>query len=167
MANAEAEQMQERLALVEKSIRRYRAALLGVGLIAAAGLAGPLRVRAGKTPEVIAAKEFALVDDRGQRRATLGEATRGPGLFLYDDAGRPRAALIAPKDGPGLLLYDEAGQRRAGLFATKDGPGLVLDDEAGQPRAGLDTSKDGSGRPFLTRPGSDAFCWTPSAASPG
>jgi hypothetical protein len=78
-----------RLQAVERSMWRYRAALLIVGVIAAAGLVGrPWLVGAGKVPTVIRAQEFAVVDATGKLRAALVVKKDGPHLALYDEKGR-------------------------------------------------------------------------------
>ena len=71
----EAKEFSERLALVERSVRRYRAALAAVTMIAVAALAGrPSLVGAEKAPAVVQAKSFELVDDNGRVGASLSNA---------------------------------------------------------------------------------------------
>lgn len=113
--DGEAREISERLALVERSMRRYRAALVVVGFIAAAGLARPSLVGVAKTPEVIRARSFAVVDEDGIMRGVLGAGTDYAGLTLYNKAGKTRAGLVTLDDGASLDLYDEAGNVRAAL----------------------------------------------------
>ena len=110
--DAEAKEISDRLALVERSMRRYRAALAAVTVIAAAGLAGPSLVGAAKVPGVIRAKSFAVVDDNGMVRASLATSGDNTGLALYDQAGKLRANLGAISDGADLALYGAAGNSR-------------------------------------------------------
>ena len=135
----EAAEISERLALVEKSMRRYRAALVAVSLIAAAGLAGPSLVGAAKAPGVIRARGFILVDDDGAMRALLAPATGGDGavLALYDKAGKSRVELGVIGDHAILHLNDKAGRMRAGLTVIGDDAVLALFDEGGKLRAAL------------------------------
>ncbi len=91
--DGEAREIGERLALVERSMRRYRAALAAVGLIAAAGLVGPSLLGAAKAPGTIQAKSFQVVDDSGRVTAVLDTHGDGARLILYDKAGKPRAML--------------------------------------------------------------------------
>jgi len=105
----------ERLALVERSMRRNRAALAVVTVIAVAGLTGPSLVGAAKAPGVIQAKSFAVVDDNGMVRASLGTSGDGTGLALLDKAGNIRAGLAARGANTALILNDKAGNRRATL----------------------------------------------------
>lgn len=139
--DGEAREFSERLALVERSMRRYRAALAAVTLIAAAGLAGPSIVGAAKAPGVIQAKSFAVVDDNGAVRAALAAKGDGAGLAIYDKAGKTRASLGTTGDGIVLVLCDKAGKERAALVTGGDSTGLVLYDETGKRRAGLATTR--------------------------
>ena len=76
-------EIRRRLALVERSVRRYRAALVVVGLIAAAGIVGPSLVGATKAPATVQAKRFQVVDDNGVvRRLWAPRATSRPCSFL-------------------------------------------------------------------------------------
>lgn len=86
-------EISRRLALVERSVRRYRAALVVVGLIAAAGMVGPSLVGATKAPGTVQAKIFQVVDDNGVVRAALDTAGDDADLILYDKAENRRAVL--------------------------------------------------------------------------
>lgn len=63
--------------------------------------------------EVIQAKRFELVDEKGEVRAVLGALGNGsPHLILHDATGRMRAAVALSKSGaPRLMLFDEIGER--------------------------------------------------------
>lgn len=84
---SEVEEIRERLAGVESSMRHYRAALAVVGLIAAAGLVGPSLVGPTKGPGTVRANRFEVVDDNGGVRASLATEGDSADLFLYDKAG--------------------------------------------------------------------------------
>ena len=139
----EAKEINERLALVEESMRRYRAALGGVTLIAVAGLAGAL-VGAVKVPEVIQAKMFQVVDDGGAVRATLGTVGDHTTLTLYDKAGKPRAGLGTVGDNATVAVYDKANKMRAALGTIGDEVSLILNDKGEKARAFLVTTNDGA-----------------------
>jgi hypothetical protein len=128
----------ERLARVEKSMRRYQAALAVVTVIAVAGLAGnPLLVGAEKMPEVIQAKSFAVVDDDGKVRAVLGSSGDDVGLAFTDRARIRRIVLSTSGDGASLILADKARKLRAVLATFGDDASLILSDKAVKPRARL------------------------------
>ncbi len=61
-------------------MRRYRAELAAVGLIAVAGLAGPPLVGGAKAPGTIHAKRFEVVGDSGSVRAILDGSGDHPTL---------------------------------------------------------------------------------------
>lgn len=151
--DGEAREISERLALVERSMRRYRAALAAVGLIAAAGFAGPSLVGAAKAPEVIQAKRFALVDDNGKVRASLDSIGDFPGLALYDKAGKLRTLLANGDDNSGLTFFDKAGRMREALGLAGNDTALALYDEAGKTRVFLDTKGDDTGLDLYDKAG--------------
>jgi hypothetical protein len=140
--DGEVREISERLALVERSMRRYRAALTAVTVIAVAGFAGPSLVGAAKTPAEIQAKRFAVVDDNGSVRAILGNVGDLSGIFLYDKTEKTRAELAVGVGYTHLYLFDDAGKNRAALGYGGDKAILFLTDHAGKPRAVLDTSDD-------------------------
>jgi hypothetical protein len=137
--DGEAKEISERLALVERSMRRYRAALTAVTVIAAAALAGrPSLVGAEKAPGVVQAKSFELVDDNGRVGASLGSAGDVTSLAFYDKKGKPRASLGNSGDATFLAFYDKTGKTtRVALSTTGDNASLRLNDEAGKMRAVL------------------------------
>jgi hypothetical protein len=141
----------ERLESVEKQNRRLKWA--GSLLLIAIALAGLAIVAVGRRtgpPEVIQARKFVLLDDKGRVRADLSMGRSGaePELALYDEEGRVRAVLDADVTGPYLGFYDRNGLRQVVLGADQIGGsslalyvggGLypVLKAEAGQFGASL------------------------------
>jgi hypothetical protein len=129
----------------------------------------------GLLPQVLKARSFQLVDERGAERARLGFGPDGaPFLELRDAAGKTAAELSAePGGGSGLKLYrgglanggaalyvlpdggsglalfrTVVGKTRAGLSLAPDGSsGVELRDASGNVRAALVAPLDGS--PFL------------------
>ena len=63
--------------------------------------------------EVIRARRFELIDEKGEVRAVLGALGNGsPHLVLHDANGRMRAAVALSKSGaPRIMLFDEIGER--------------------------------------------------------
>jgi hypothetical protein len=135
----EAEEISERLALVEKSMRRYRAALAAVTVIAVAALAvGSPLVGAAKAPEVIQAKNFEVVDNNGRVSASLANAGDLTSLAFFDKTGKPRASLGNIGDATYLAIYDNTGKTtRVALSTTGNYASLRFNDEAGKMRAVL------------------------------
>ncbi|MBF6560602.1 MAG: hypothetical protein IVW56_09945 [Candidatus Binataceae bacterium] len=141
MTDAEVGDIAERLARVEGQMRRYRAALVGVALIAAVGAGAPSLLGAAKVPATIQAKAFEVVDNAGTVRASLRTGGDGVGLVLYDKAGTPRLLATAGASA-GLMLTDEAGKPRVELMRTVDDAQLTFTDKAGGVRAALGTVGD-------------------------
>ena len=139
---SEVKEIRERLQAVEKTIRRYRAALAIVSLIVAARLIGPSLVGATKAPETIQAKTFEVVDDNGKRRARLTIEGDGGALELGDKIGKMRVLLSTWGDAATLTLADRAGNMRALLGTEGDATVLSLHDKAGKQRAVLSTEGD-------------------------
>ena len=135
----EAKEISERLALVERSMRRYRATLAAVTAIAVATLAGgsPL-VGAAKAPQIVQAKSVEVVDDNGRVGATLANAGDLTSLTFFDKTGKPRASLGNNGEATYLAFYDNTGKTtRVALSTTGNYASLRFNDEAGKMRAVL------------------------------
>ena len=137
--DVEAKDISERLALVERSMRRYRAALAAVTVIALVALAGePSLVGAQKAPAVVQAKGFEVIDDNGRVRASLHSTGDLTSVIFYDKTGKARATLGNGGDAPFLTFYDETGRTtRVALSTTGPYASLSLNDEAGKMRVVL------------------------------
>ena len=93
-----------------------------------------------KTPEVITAEKFVLVDQTGKTRAALHMTLEGkPRLDLYDEEGRARVGIYLLKNGlPRLGLFDEEGMHRALIaLLPSEQPGLIFFDDQGNPQMSL------------------------------
>jgi len=135
----EAKEISGRLALVERSMRRYRVALAAVTVIAVAALAvGSPLVGAATAPEVVQAKRFEVVDDNGRVGAWLAKTGDLTSLVFFDKTGNPRASLGNNGDTTYLAFYDNTGKiTRVALSATGNYASLRFNDEAGKMRAVL------------------------------
>lgn len=93
-----------------------------------------------RSPSVIAAQSFVLVDASGKPVAELSSAPQGgSGLVLLDRNNKARAALVVTATGdPGLKLYDANGKvRTAIVISSDDKAGIALYDAGGHSRAAL------------------------------
>lgn len=145
---------EERLEKLERTTRRYRLVLAGIGIVVLAGAviwvvietAG--RAQAQKPSEagkVIRAREFILEDEKGETRATLDMVAGAPSLSLVGGEGKGGVALTATPYGPTLVLVDGKGEMRVMLAVTEGAPMLWLYDKNGKRRAGLTVIEDGQG----------------------
>jgi len=165
MTESELLELGKRLERVERSVRRYRAALgiagllLAVGLLSTSGFFATGRARPSSAPSLsasdfepvetipaqIVARSFVLVDANGRTRAKLFFDTWGARLDFFNEAGKPRMTLDTVGDAPFLQLFDKAGKTRVGLYVVGDGPALRLYDKAGKERVALDAVDDAPG----------------------
>ena len=107
MTDANVTEITKQLAALERSVRRCKAALVGFGIIVAAG-AGLAFLRARKPPATVVAKEFLLVDASAKVRATLNvDSTGQVVLRLLGKSGNPLVSLgtmepVRSFHGPGI-----------------------------------------------------------------
>ncbi|MDD5222700.1 MAG: hypothetical protein PHE84_01805 [bacterium] len=148
--------IEERLGVLEKSVRHYRILVIGLVLALAASVwAGPLLVscvRAGgkgkDIEKTIRCQKLEVVDDHGKTRAVLEVDSDGtPSLNFYDTQEKVRAGIEVTKLGSAIFLFGDQGEKQAQLQVNKDWPALFISDARGEKRAilGLD-----EGNPFLT-----------------
>ena len=117
----------EQIGRLERSVRQLRM-LVGVALIAAAGVV----LLGGWTPqqvqELVFARSFELVDRNGVTRAVLGfDVASEPRLSLYDEVGRLRSYAGSEH----LVFYDEGGTERSAMGLEE----ISFHDERGTGRS--------------------------------
>ena len=112
--------LEERVNRLERQNRRLKMA----GLIALLALLSVVLMGQAETvPDVIKAKNFVLLDDKGTVRGGMGVTSHGSLIQLYDPKGTARATL-GSQNGPAgtaLTLYDEKGAIRATLGVEQIG----------------------------------------------
>ena len=101
---------EERLEKLERTTRRYRLVLAGLGTVV---LACVIWVGLGTARKDIRAREFIVEDKKGDVRIGLGVAETGPRLIMFDEKGQARIGLVVTEAGPVLELVDEKGKLRA------------------------------------------------------
>ena len=152
MTESELLELGKRLERVERSVRRYRAALgivcllLAVGLLSTFGFFATGHAHAATSaPAQIVARSFVLVDANGRTRAKLwvDHLLGQTSLSLYDQTGAARVSL-AINYGPALLMFfDKAGKVRVVLGDNSGEPLVALYDKAETTRVGLSVGDDG------------------------
>ena len=78
----------------------------------------------------IRARDFAVVDEMGRVRASLGMGPTGPQLEIGGQTGRFRILLGMDKGIPKLIVGDEQGNDRLILANDVTGPALHIVDSA-------------------------------------
>ncbi|HXE00191.1 MAG TPA: hypothetical protein VN646_26785 [Candidatus Acidoferrum sp.] len=135
--------VQQRLARLERSNRRWRRVTLLVACAGALLLATFPQAPSLAQPRVVAAQRFVLLSPGGQAQgATLDFTARGPELVLFDPGGRPRLRVGVEEAGPGLHLLDARGAARASLALFEGEPGFVLYDGGLKVRAVISMAGD-------------------------
>ena len=90
---------------------------------------------AADSPEVVRARAFELVDERGQVRAQFNVESSGETVLrLRDASGEIRVKLGADKDGSGLLLLDGATEPGIHMLAGANGASVTLSSRGRTPR---------------------------------
>ena len=88
-------------------------ALVDIGVRLLPARTAPLAVSSNG---VVTAREFRLVDEGGNVRATVSlDAAGDSGVKLYNRDGALRAQIDTWKDTPSVVLYDRQGQERTYL----------------------------------------------------
>jgi len=78
--------------------------------------------------KMVKARDFAVIDNEGRTRASLGMGPTGPVLEFSGETGKLRLLLGMDKGIPALILGDEHGNDRIMLHVNPLGPCLVLLD---------------------------------------
>jgi hypothetical protein len=143
MDEADSSAIEERLARLERGVKRGKRAATTTMVVLVLLIAWSVAARSGKARAAgsgagdLVARSLKIVDENGTQRVVVGVGKDGPLVILIDEKGTPRAALAISRYGPGVTLVDEKGNSRVVLNIGKYGPFVALNDEKGIPRAGL------------------------------
>lgn len=128
--------VEERLARLEGSNRRLRAALVVVVAGFAAALLMAAKTATSKDLAEIRSSAFILVDDRGLARAKLWLTKYGTEFDMNGEDGTPRVSILADNErvSGGLTVSDSRGRTRAGIGVIDDAPSILIVGTDGVPR---------------------------------
>ena len=117
--------IEQRIAHLERSNRHLRIGLviltIAITTVLIVGQAKPEKV-----PDVIQAKQFQVVNDKGQKLVRLGAPRGEGGITTYNDKGQALVTLSVMPNGDGAITtLNGKGQNLVALAATADGKGLV------------------------------------------
>ncbi|MCH8273976.1 MAG: hypothetical protein IH851_04230 [Armatimonadetes bacterium] len=110
-----------------------------VGLLTLASLIFLVRLRQDDAEfGIVEARAFELVDENGERRASLGTSEYGSWLQLYDGAGQRRIELVASgSEWSHVSVIGKFRRDRAMLVLTEEGSAVLVGDETGKLRGML------------------------------
>ena len=150
--------LDQRLDRLERTVRRQRLALGGVGLAGAAAL---LMALAPASPGTIDAQAIRIVDASGKPRIVIGAPPPADGR-QRKDAQTASIVVLGPDGADRLVL----GEEPAVLVDGKTYPriasayGLLIHDAKGNERGGFAFLDNGRAVLSLDRPGGDAVLLT-------
>jgi hypothetical protein len=137
----------ERLALLERGQRIWRALAVAALAVALAALATVLRERVNGRRLSVSALE--LVDASGKTVASLAAESAGPLLRMYSAEANAYLAIGAFPGNIGLIVFDDK-QPRIHLALGKNGfPALSMSDQDGRTRLLTGLEADPKAAPFL------------------
>ena len=109
---------EERFARLEKQNRQLR---MGLGLLVLVVGAGFMVGQAGGVPDLVKAKAFMVVSDKGMPAVIISEADGAGVLATFNGKGQELVELGATTDGEGFVLaFDPSGRRRRGVLAPRN-----------------------------------------------
>lgn len=121
----------ERVATLERTVRRLTAALGAAGVLAVA-LAAMGAVK--PAPDSIEARKFIVVGDDGKPYAVLGRENELTGVSVWDGRRKIRMMLGVDPDGASFInCCDASGRSVLDLYVDRDGTPLIeIKDRAGK-----------------------------------
>jgi hypothetical protein len=137
--------VEERLAKLEKSLRRSR--LLSLGLVlAVAALAGGIAYDFLGVRATLRARHLVIVNERGTA-IDLDSTTEGDGIIsIHDSMNVPRALLGNSRKGYGTLeLYSGAQQKLVSIGGSGSGGQIAIFNNSGRKVIDAQASKTNSG----------------------
>jgi len=118
--------IEDRLKAIEKSNRRWKwsAILLGVAFMAMTNIAADKPDDA--TPDIIYARKFVAVNERGEPVAFMGHSNNVGMISIADAKGTLLFAASATDTGHGVVsTFDAEGRRLVAVGANQHGVGHV------------------------------------------
>ncbi len=137
---------------------KFVATLSTLGLVAVATVAATqAATQSARTPDVIRARRFEVVDQNDKVVLLAGIGSSGGQLDIWGNSGTNVVRLGSNNDGGDLAVWDSAGHGIAGVYATAQGGRVevvmpdasgsaVLRAEGGGPALAI---ADGEGRPRI------------------
>jgi len=126
MAHASTSPLERRLRRLERSNRLLTFAIAGLGGLALLAFARP-----PETADVVQARRFQVVDERGLVRLELMHDTAASALYIRDQEGVVRVGVAQFSTGAGGVALHGAKARGSAVLYLKDQGSLTFYDSAG------------------------------------
>jgi hypothetical protein len=144
-----------RVQWLERSNRRLRVILTGLGLGGATILLMGTVSSPGSVPPVLEAQRVVLKDTAGHERGSLFVTDQSWGLVLYNRDSSKAAALVVTDYGSSVLVNDGHGKSGMAMFAQSDESSLAMFDANQKARIELKNNANGSALGFRDGNGTD------------
>ena len=133
----------DRIESLEQQIRTLKLMLFGVfGVIGVVGLLAATTLQ--KVPDVIQARSFEAVDDKGNAYAVITNDASGPWIGILHEAGG--IAVMTANDTGGLLMInDKNGKSNASVASNSDGGAVTVYNNEGIVVRTVGVDADGNG----------------------
>jgi hypothetical protein len=140
------QQFEQRIIRLEKSVRFYRLCLAGL-LVVFTGLVIMSFDKKNAVPDLIQAKAFQVVDDRGKVMVQLDKERNNGHISTYDPQGKRLVSLITTDGGAGgINTFGRNGDLLFKLTNTAEGGGyMALFNGKGNPVGEMGITVDESG----------------------
>lgn len=137
--------IEDRIAKLETSNRRLRLMLLGFALTGAVGI-GLGMTQASKVPEVIQAKRFEVVNDKGMAVVSLSTNIAGKGFVgTFNSSGDKLVTITSSPNGGVVSTYNQKGGHVTSLGACEHGGKIMTRNTEGKTVFLADADNDGHG----------------------
>jgi hypothetical protein len=138
--------VEERLAKLEKSLRRWKLLSLGL-LVATAALAGGMAHDFLGVRTALRTRHLVVVNERGTAAIDLDSTIEGDGIVsVHDSMNVPRALLGNSRKGFGTLeLYSGAQQKLVSIGGSGSGGQIAVFNNSGRKVIDAQASKTNSG----------------------
>jgi len=102
--------LESRIETLERKARMYRVLLI-LTLLPILGLT--FSAATDGIPELIQAKGFWLIDDKGEAVATLGTSANGEPMLIIGTSGNPRIVATSDTDNAHIAAFDKDAKVRS------------------------------------------------------
>ena len=132
-----------RIECLESQVRTLKRMLFGVfGLVVVGGLLAATTLQ--KVPDVIQARSFEAVDDKGHAYAVITNDASGPWIGILHEAGG--IAVMTANDTGGLLMInDKNGKSNASVASNSNGGAVTVYNNEGIVVQTVGADNDGNG----------------------